>query len=263
MKISSNLKVNAVCALLITSVIIPNVSRAAVITTPIPLTISGVTYEQFGPRPGCPAQFGGTTTGVGISSLLGKVSFEANDCVIPQNDSLLFSGKMVFTLLGGDEILADYSGSFIPTSYPSIFTMANALFAIKGGTGDFLNATGGGTLQGSEKISSNGTGVGLMQATGTISNFKNSKNYSVPKVAYQSITGVVDEVTGITPLSSGLMSGSTTTLSDYFYQEQNGRIQAVNTLPESSSWSLIGIGLAGLAVMRRRKLIIGNLEKTG
>lgn len=249
------------CALTIAVTIVSVVAQAAVLSAP--LSISGITHEQFGPRPGCPSQFGGTNTGTGLSPLLGKVLIEANDCVIPIGNSLSFSGKMIFTMLSGDEIFADYGGSLTPRSYPSIFTLTGSLFDIKGGTGNFLNATGHGTLQGTEYIIQGAdpttvTGLGLMQATGTISNFTNSKNYSEPKAAYQNMAGATDPLSAIAGLNTSSISSSTTALGNYFYQDQNGLSLAVNPLPASSSWSLLVIGLASLAVIRRRKLVAAS-----
>src|SRR5687768_1926544 len=124
-------------ALAITSVMAPltAVEGAA-------LTISGIIQEHVGYRPDCASQFGGTITGTGTSSLLGTVSIEANDCITPVENYLSFEGKMIFTVSNGDEIFADYFGSFIPTNYPSIYTFKDSFFDIKGGTGNFLSARG-------------------------------------------------------------------------------------------------------------------------
>ena len=69
------------CTLAITSFMVPlaAVEGAA-------LTISGITHEQVGFRPGCSSQFGGTTTGTGTSSLLGAVDIEGNDCITPMEN---------------------------------------------------------------------------------------------------------------------------------------------------------------------------------
>ena len=260
---NSNLsKRNMASALLIMSVIGAPVVIKDVMSAP--LTINAVIHETviptlMDPTPRCATPLEGTITGSGTSPLLGKVSFEAHDCITPAGTSLSFIGKMVFTMLSGDELFADYGGSFTPTSYPSVYTLTKSSFTITGGTGSFLNAKGGGTLQGIEKIDPFLlTGLGLMQATGTISNFKTSKDYSEPKTAFQSIVGSTDPLAAIAELNTSLTSSSTTTLGHYFHQDQSGSLLAANLLPESSSWGLIGIGLAGLAVMRRRKLIIGK-----
>lgn len=268
---NSNLsKRNMASTLLIMSVIGAPVVIKDVMSAP--LTINAVIQETviptlMDPTPRCATPFEGTITGNGTSPLLGRVSFEAHDCITPAGTSLSFIGKMVFTMLSGDELFADYGGSFTPTSYPSVYTLTKSSFTITGGTGSFLDAKGGGALQGVEKIDTTDPvrliGLGLMQATGTISNFKTSKDYSEPKAAFQSIAGATDPLAAIAELNTSLTSSSTATLGHYFYEDQSGSLLAANPLPESSSWGLIGIGLAGLAVMRRRKLIIENPEKTG
>lgn len=248
----------AASALAITSVITPltAVEGAA-------LTISGIIQEQVGYRPDCASQFGGTTTGIGVSSLLGWVSLEANDCITPAEDYLSFEGKMIFTISNGDEIFADYFGFSVPTNYPTIFTLKDSFFNITGGTGNFLSATGGGKLQGGEDIL---TGLGVMQAKGTISHFKKDKqdkNRSEPTSSYQrSADSMVNPAFSDTDGSNGLTwidldnnsFHNAHTLGDFFYQDQNGQLLAINELPGSGSLSLLGIGLVSFAAVRRRKL---------
>jgi len=162
-----------------------------------------------------------------------------------------FDGKMVLTLSSGDEIFADYHGLFIPTSYPAIYAISNSSLSIHGGTGNFKDAKGSGMLLGGEDLQS---GWGAMQISGNISNFKTSKDYSEPKTAYQLISGTAtDPVSTIAELNNSLISSPSTGLGDYFHQDQRGALLAENTLPESSSWALLGVGLASLAATRRRR----------
>ncbi|SOD41591.1 PEP-CTERM sorting domain-containing protein [Nitrosovibrio sp. Nv4] len=245
-----------VATLTITSVIAPltAVEGAA-------LTISGITQEEVGYRPDCASQFGGTTTGIGTSSLLGRVSLETNDCIIPIDDYFAFTGTMIFTVSSGDELFADYSGFFTPTISPSIFTLTDSIFNITGGTGSFRTATGGGTLLGGQNIQ---TGRGLMQATGTISDYKkyrdkSDRGESGPLFSNLGTSSSIDDTavmhgSGDEVAAISLVPDSLT-LGDYFYQDQSGQLLAINELPESGSLSLLGIGLAGLAVIRRRKLL--------
>ena len=227
-----------------------------------PLTISAIIKEQIDFAPSCPSLVGGTINGTGISSPLGSVSLAGSDCFTPVENGFSFAGKMVLTVSRGDELFADYSGFFTPTSHPSIFAFTNSIFKLTGGTGNFLNATGGGKLLGGENIQ---TGLGFIQASGTIFNFKKGKDYSEPTQAKQRTAGSEDNLTftdwskGIGGLDSGLFPhdltrGNGHTLGDYFYQDQNGQMLAVNGIPESASWSLLGIGLASLVAVRRRKL---------
>lgn len=239
------------------------------------LTISAITHEQVGYRSGCSSQFGGTTTGTGISSLLGAVSIEGNDCITPIENYLSFEGKMVFTVSNGDELFADYSGLFVPTIYPLIFSLTNSIFNITGGTGSFSKTTGGGILQGGQNIS---TGTGLMQAKGTIFDFKKptnknkdkdkdedknegkGKNKTGPQMLSLSTaegqdgSAFVDSPIDLAALANlnNSLSSNVPVLGDYYHESQNGQLFLINALPESGTLSLLGIGLAGIAVMRRR-----------
>jgi hypothetical protein len=226
-----------------------------------PLTMSAIINEQLDYAPGCPSLVGGTISGTGISSPLGNISLAGNDCFTPIGTGFSFAGKMVITVSWGDELFADYSGSFTPTSNPSIFAFTNSIFKLTGGTGDFLKAKGSGKLLGGENIQ---TGLGFIYASGKISNFKQGKDHTGPKQAEQRIAGedsqtFSDGLKGIEGLDGGLFPhgltrGNGHTLGDYFYQDQNGQILAINGIPESASWSLLGIGLASLVAVRRRKL---------
>jgi hypothetical protein len=134
--------------------------------TNVPLKMSAVTQEQTGYTPNCPSKFGGTTTGTGKSTHLGKISFTASDCVTPMEDHFTFKGKLTITAANGDKITGDYSGSFIPLNTPPIYSLSDAKFEITGGTGRFSNASGSADLQGSQNIQ---TGKGKIEADGTIS----------------------------------------------------------------------------------------------
>ena len=101
-------KRNAAFKLLIISGI--GISVAITDVMSAPLTITGVIQETviptfMDPSPHCGTPFEGTITGNGTSPLLGKVSFEAHDCITPVGTSLSFAGKMVFTMFSGDECL--------------------------------------------------------------------------------------------------------------------------------------------------------------
>lgn len=239
--------------LLIMSVIGISASITNVMSSP--LAITSILHETviptyLDPSSRCTSPLEGTIAGNGMSPLLGKVSFGANDCITPVKDHFSFDGKMVLTLSSGDEIFFDYHGLFVPTSYPSIYTLSKASFDIHGGTGNFKDAKGSGELQGGENLV---TGLGVLQISGKISNFKTSNDYSSPITAYELIAGSAnDPISMIAELNNNLISSPTTTLGHYVYPDQSGLL-AENPLPESSSWALLGIGLASLAAIRHRK----------
>jgi hypothetical protein len=118
-------------------------------------------------------------------------------------------------------------------------------------------------LEGGENIS---TGWGVMQATGTMSNFtkgKQGKNRSEPRSSHQrSAESMVNSAFSDQEGSSGaIMIGLDNNPfhnphmpGDFFFQDQHGQLLAINELPGSGSLSLLGIGLVSFAAVRRRKL---------
>lgn len=260
MKIASlNFAKRNVAAVLLTTSAMMSITAATDAMSAV-FTVNAIIEEETGFKPGCASQFGGTITGNGISSL-GRVSLEGGDCITPMGSSLSFEGKMTFNFSHGNEIFADYHGLFTPTGIGSLYTFTNSFFEITGGTGNFLHASGGGRLLGGENISS---GVGVLQATGTISNYgKNHKGKKKEHKHNDKDKGhkekneehglMAGNATAITLLDNGLFPVSHP-LGDYFYQDQNGTLLAVNALPESGSLALLGIGLASLVALRRRKL---------
>ncbi|SCY08038.1 PEP-CTERM protein-sorting domain-containing protein [Nitrosospira sp. Nl5] len=246
-----------VASVLLTASAIVSVT-AATEAMSVPFTVNAIIHEETGPgRPGCstPFGFGGTITGTGTSSLFGRVSVEGNDCITPQEKGFSFEGKMTFTVLGGDQIFADYEGMFTPTGIQSIFAFTGSTFDITGGTGNFLHADGYGRLQGGEDIS---TGWGVLRATGTITDFIRDQDHKGKNKDHKDNdrkdSGPGRNNVSVTDgLDSSLFPSGQQTLGDYFYQDQNGRLLAINALPESGSLALLGIGLAGLMAIRRRK----------
>jgi hypothetical protein len=127
--------------------------------------LSGVLQETPGPSVRCVSNFGGTIQGFGTSSLVGnKVTFLATDCITPNGTSYTFSdGKLLITTLTGELIYANYSGQFVPTGDGTKYAFTGATFQITGGTGRYVNATGGGDMTGGEDMA---TGQGTVQLTG-------------------------------------------------------------------------------------------------
>ena len=134
--------------------------------TNVPLKASVVTQEKMELNPDCPSGFGGTTTGTGKSTHMGKISIAASDCITPVDNHYTFIGKLTITAANGDKLSGEYSGSLVPTDTVPIYSFSNATFQITGGTGRFLKASGSVELQGSQDIK---TGKGKMEADGKIS----------------------------------------------------------------------------------------------
>ncbi len=132
----------------------------------VPLKINAVTQEQAAYTPTCPSKFGGTTTGTGKSTHLGKISLTATDCITPMENHYTFKGKLTITAANGDKITGDYSGSFLPLDTPPMYSLSDAKLEITGGTGRFSNAKGSADFKGSQNIQ---TGKGNIEADGTIS----------------------------------------------------------------------------------------------
>jgi hypothetical protein len=216
------------------------------------LSVTSIIHETIAsPDFSCGSFVGGTITGTGISSLLGQVSISAKDCITPFPDGhFSFAGKMTFGTASGS-IFADYEGLFIPTNFPSIFAFADSSFTITGGTGSFKKAKGNGTFIGGENID---TGNGLLLVTGTISNYTKIKSSGF---RLDSLSNALDgsfDAAALTsldpvPLSSGM------TLGQYLIG-QNPQVLADTPLPQPASLALLGIGLASLALVRRRKHLI-------
>lgn len=222
------------------------------------LSISAVIQEfvsptVLNPSSPCATPLEGTTSGTGISIPLGGVTLSARDCIIPFSDHFSFSGHMTFTMSSGDELFADYSGLFTPTSFPSVFMFTNTQFNITGGTGNFLDARGSGSFLGGENLDS---GKGLLQVVGTISNFKKVRNISEFQQTDSLVAGTTDnfafDAAAIASLDNSFPPAEST-LGQYFLLDQSPKLLAESTVPEATSWSLLGIGLASLVAVRRRK----------
>jgi hypothetical protein len=128
--------------------------------------LSGVLQEIPGPSARCASNFGGTILGFGASSVIGKVTFLASDCITPNGTTYTFSdGKFLITTLTGELIFANYSGQFVPTGEGTKFVFSGAEFQVTGGTGRYARASGGGDMTGGEDMT---TGQGTIQLSGRI-----------------------------------------------------------------------------------------------
>ena len=165
MRISHFSKRNVISAILLTAMVSPSVALSGE-KTDRPLKASLVTLEQARYRPDCPSKFGGTLTGTGKSTHLGKVSLTAADCITPMENHFTFKGTFMLTAANGDKLTGDYSGSFIPKDAAPMYGLSDAKFQITGGTGRFAQAIGSADLQGDQNIL---TGKGKLEVEGTVS----------------------------------------------------------------------------------------------
>lgn len=133
----------------------------------VPLKISLDLHEEVGFRLDCPSQFGGSTTGTGKGTHLGKVSFNATDCITPAEGYFTFEGEFILAAANGDELIGNYGGLFIPVDSGPTHRLLDAMMEITGGTGRFSGVTGSAELTGTQDIT---TGDGAFAADGAMSN---------------------------------------------------------------------------------------------
>ena len=97
---------------------------------------------------------------------MGKVTLTSTDCItfISQTAFIFFSNQVVLTAANGDQIFATYSGKFEIEGGVGTIT---GTYTVLGGTGRFSQATGAGTVQGLENVTS-APFKGQVQLTGTI-----------------------------------------------------------------------------------------------
>jgi hypothetical protein len=107
----------------------------------------------------------GAISGTGQATHLGKMTLVSRDCITPIGENVFAfeSNQLVLTAANGDQIFAIYSGIF--TTEGAVGAISGG-YHIVGGTGRFSQATGAGSVQGVEDLS---TGKGQVQLTGTIS----------------------------------------------------------------------------------------------
>jgi hypothetical protein len=107
----------------------------------------------------------GDISGTGQATQLGKVTVVSSDCINPLSQTLFSfaSNQLVLTSANGDQIFTLYSGTLTTEGGVGVITGG---YQIVGGTGRYSQATGAGSVQGLEDMS---TGKGLVQLTGTLS----------------------------------------------------------------------------------------------
>ena len=125
--------------------------------------------EQLGaPSLGCASS--ATVVGTGAAAHMGPVTSSSTDCVNFDPSTGLFSfssTNIVLTASNGDQVFGTYQGTVDASSGIGVITGS---FTITGGTGRFLNASGGGAILGLEVLDiPNRSGQGQIQLNGTIS----------------------------------------------------------------------------------------------
>ncbi|CAH1903376.1 conserved exported hypothetical protein [Candidatus Nitrotoga sp. HW29] len=157
-------------ALLFTAIISPSSVLAGANEKPVTIEFALGTYEVTGPKAECaPSYFGGNITGMGTGSItangksesLGVLTLTADDCITPV-DATHFSakGNVTLTAGNGNNIMANYSVTFVPTDTLPIYKYENFTLQITGGTGRFKGVSGSGTADGTSNIV---TGLGFVE----------------------------------------------------------------------------------------------------
>jgi len=134
------------------------------------------TKEVTGPKAECaPSYFGGNISGIGTGSIiangksesLGVLTLTADDCITPV-DATSFSaeGNLTLTAGNGNNIMAHYSVSFVPTNIPPIYKYKKFELEVTGGTGRFQGISGSGKADGMSNIV---TGQGFVEGIVNIS----------------------------------------------------------------------------------------------
>ena len=109
----------------------------------------------------------GNISGTGVAARIGKVTLASTDCINPLDPTFTIfsfaSDNVALSLANGDQIFARYFGTFTIEDSTGVITGG---YEITGGTGRYAGATGAGTVQGVEDMT---TGKGQIQLIGTIS----------------------------------------------------------------------------------------------
>lgn len=150
------------CLALVTALF--STSVAASSTVPLQATVAFT--EQVAPSTDPKCLLTGTISGEGSAPRFGTVQLASVDCInaLSATSFLFLSDEVVLTVANGDQIWAAYVGTLSASS-----GAIRGTFFIFGGTGRFENATGAGTIGGSEVIDfSTGTGKGRIQLKGAV-----------------------------------------------------------------------------------------------
>jgi hypothetical protein len=134
------------------------------------LELSAIFQELISPNNNCPSGLSGKLSGYGEAKELGQIAFLSADCFSQNNGSFTFTdGKLKILTSTGDLLFADYSGQVVVPNNSTHGVLNAATFQIRGGTGKYKKATGGGEISGTEDLT---TGLGTIQLKGTINHKK-------------------------------------------------------------------------------------------
>lgn len=137
--------------------------------SPVPFKATIAITEQI-QQPGDVCPLVGEISGSGRATHLGKLTLVSRDCIIPMDQTFTtFSfaslpQSLILTAANGDQIFGSYSGTL---TFEGTIAAITGGYQISGGTGRFSQATGAGSIQGMEDISTT-PAKGQLQLNGTI-----------------------------------------------------------------------------------------------
>jgi hypothetical protein len=152
-----------------TALLITSATFAAYAAGPSDVPLRGtIAYQDaISPTndPNCPIS--GMTIGTGTVSHLGKSAAVSTACIsVNQGVYTILRSTISVTAANGDMLTGSYTGIFYPTGNGTLYELRNGTLTITGGTGQFANATGSGTLFTTEDLA---TGQGTTSVIATIS----------------------------------------------------------------------------------------------
>jgi hypothetical protein len=148
-----------VAALTVSIVSLSLPSAASAASQPVPFKAQFAAHDQISVDPvSCPVppHYASTILGTGVGTHLGRFTVDLHDCFTPAGPGLFVFQNGVFTLTAADgsRLQGTYSGQLVatPTTNQDAIFALHGTYQITGGTKRFQNATGSGTMAGTENI---------------------------------------------------------------------------------------------------------------